>query len=87
MADSIRVRSGALGDRETMPRLKAPETVNGEKHGAEVGFNEDENALYIGTKDGNVRLCGVEDAVKLAEISAKIEEILIRLEALETPSE
>jgi hypothetical protein len=77
MADSITIKSGALGDRDTMPRLSVDE----------LGFRTDEKALYIGTKDGNVRLCGVEDAVKLAEISAKIDEILIRLGALETPSE
>lgn len=72
MADLIQIKSGALGDREAMPKLTEDE----------LGYCTDEQALYIGTKSGNVRLCGVSDAVKLAEISAKIEEITARLNEL-----
>ena len=80
--DEVRIRSGALNGRTEMPKLKPPEIIDGEKHGAEIGYQEEEKALYVGTKDGNVRLCGLSDAEKLAELSAKIEEITARLDEL-----
>lgn len=76
MADLIKIKSGALGDRESMPNLTEDE----------LGYCTDEQALYIGTKGGNVRLCGVADALKLAEITTKIADITTRLEEL-LPSE
>lgn len=84
MADLITIKGGALGDRDTMPRL----AIN------ELGFRTDEKALYIGTSDGNVRLCCVDELVKIADIYTKIDnintqlgELKAGLEALETPSE
>lgn len=40
----------------------------------EIAYNKNEKALYIGTPDGNVRLCGADD----------IKSILDRLTALES---
>lgn len=40
----------------------------------EIAYNKSEKALYIGTPDGNVRLCGADD----------IKSILDRLKALES---
>lgn len=74
MADSIMIKSGALGEREEMPELK----VN------ELGYRTDEDALYIGTKGGNVRLCGKDD---IERINALMDGIITRLESLEQPSE
>lgn len=84
MADEVRIRCGELGDRADMPKLKHEEVINGVKYGAELGFRTDEDALYIGTADGNVRLCGADD---LRVINLKLEQITARLAALETPSE
>jgi hypothetical protein len=66
MADLITIKSGALGGRTKMPNLNENE----------LGYCTDEKALYIGTKDGNVRLCGADD----------IPTIIARLESM-TPSE
>lgn len=62
MADLIAIKSGALGDRSTMPNLNKDE----------LGFRTDEKALYIGTDNGNVRLCGAEDLVKLNNLSTTV---------------
>ena len=84
MADLIKIKSGAKGNRETMPKLET----------GELGYETDEKALYIGTASGNVRLCGVDELVKRADIYTKIDnittqlgELKTRLEALETPGE
>lgn len=74
MADSIMIKSGALGEREEMPVLKVDE----------LGYRTDEKALYIGTTGGNVRLCGKDD---IGKINALIDGIITRLESLEQPSE
>lgn len=66
MADLIKVKSGALGNRGTMPRLDKDE----------LGYRTDEKALYIGTDAGNMRLCGVND---VEQINAQIQAILNRL--------
>jgi hypothetical protein len=91
MDDTIRIRSGALNGRNEMPKLKYAEVVNGEQKGSELGFKTDEIALYIGTKNGNVRLCGANDITELTAliggINARIDDIITRLEALEEPSE
>lgn len=47
----------------------------------ELGYNKSEMALYIGTPDGNVRLCGANDIQELSELMAGIDE---RLKALES---
>jgi len=78
MADLITIKSGALGDRETMPIL----SVN------ELGYRTDEKALYIGTANGNERLCGVNDVAeknaKIAELQGRIDAITARLDAMTT---
>lgn len=84
MADLIKIKSGAIAERETMPALAEDE----------LGYRKDEKALYLGTENGNERLCGVNDAVKIGELvervtatEAQLASITARLEALENPSE
>lgn len=74
MGDLILVKSGALGDRSVMPALQTDE----------LGYRTDKKELYIGTESGNVRLCGADD---VTELLAKIENITVRLDVLEKPSE
>lgn len=80
MADLIKIKGGS-GD---VPALQD----------RELAYRRDEKALYIGTKDGNVRLCGVDELVKIADIYTKtdnittqLDELQTRLEALEAPTE
>ena len=84
MADLIIIKSGAKGSRGAMPALVV----------GELAYCTDEKVLYRGTNNGNVRLCGFDDAAVantlLTEISAlktQIADITARLEVLETPSE
>lgn len=81
MADTITIKSGALGSRGAMPTL-----FNGE-----LGYRTDEKALYIGIGGNNWRLCGVYDISelnsKIEALNGRLDEITARLEALETPSE
>lgn len=73
MADSIQIKAGN-GD---VPKLKD----------REFGYRRDEKALYIGTKDGNVKLCDAETEQRLAEyIDGLVQTINARLDAL-TPTE
>lgn len=79
MADSIIIKSGALGNRSTMPALAE----------GELGYRTDEKALYIGTKEGNVRIGGGGEApdvsILVEEISAlktQIADIIARLDAI-----
>lgn len=50
----------------------------------EIAFRKDEKALYIGTANGNERLCGVGDIPALYEeidrLKTQVEEIKARLE-------
>ena len=80
MADLIKIKGGS-GD---VPALQD----------RELAYRRDEKAFYIGTKDGNVRLCGVDELVKIADIYTKtdnittqLDELQTRLEALEAPTE
>lgn len=80
MADLIQIKGGS----GNVPTLQD----------REIAYSKDEKALYIGTSSGNVRLCGVEELVKIADIYTKIDnittqlgELQTRLEALETPTE
>ena len=86
MGDTIHVKSGELGNRAEMPKL----SYDKEK-GSEIAYRTDEEALYIGTEQGNKRLCGAKDKADIiAQIDAlsnRIEEITARLVALETPTE
>ena len=72
MADLITIKGGS-GD---VPTLKD----------RELAYRKDTKALYIGTGNGNVRLCGEEDAAKIEAMIKTIEDITARLEALENPS-
>ena len=47
MADTIKIRAGKKGDRANMPALAD----------REIAYEQDEKALYIGTKQGNEKLC------------------------------
>lgn len=67
MADLIRIKGG-LGE---IPKLQV----------RELGYGKDVKALYIGTEDGNVRLCGVGD---LEEINAKINSINTAIDEINT---
>lgn len=80
MADLIRIKGGN-GDVPTL-------------QDRELAYSRDEEALYIGTDNENVRLCGKRDVArindlytKIEELNAQIEGITARLEALEAPSE
>lgn len=74
-----------------MPRLKHAEVIDEKKRGTEIGYHEVEKALYAGTPDGNIRLCGAGDLAeintKIGEILTEIHNIITRLEKLEKPSE
>ena len=61
MADLIKIKGG----RGTTPTLQD----------RELAFNKDEQALYIGTENGNVKLCGAELFAKIEEIIARLDEI------------
>lgn len=56
----------------------------------ELAYHTAEEALYIGTKGGNKRLCGVKDVaeinIRLDELNALIDNINARLDE-QTPSE
>ena len=89
MADLILIKCGESGERETMPALGYES-----KKGCELGYREDEEALYIGTDRGNVRLCGKNDLAMILELGAAInslsqtiEDITARLDALATSGE
>lgn len=58
MADLIKIKGG---------KGETPELAE-----RELAFNYDEQALYIGTKDGTKRLCGVGD---VALLQAQIDEL------------
>ena len=84
MDDLIKIRSGALGNRSTMPKLNEDE----------LGYCTDTKELYIGTDSENVRLCGENDVAMIRELQATIislsettRAIIARLDALEKPSE
>lgn len=65
MADLIKIKGG----KGAVPALQDKE----------LAYSRDEKALYIGTEDGNVRLCGAEDIEKLTalidDITARLDEI------------
>lgn len=62
MARKIIIKHGALNGRGSMPAL----------FGCELGYRTDEEALYIGRKGENFRLCGKND---VNNINAQIEEL------------
>ena len=62
MARKIIIKHGSLNGRGSMPALS----------GCELGYRTDEEALYIGRKGENFRLCGKND---VNNINAQIEEL------------
>lgn len=70
MADLIRIKGG----RGAVPTLQD----------REIAYSKDEVALYIGTENGNVRLCGSGDYSEMkAYIDGLVATINARLDALE----
>lgn len=63
MNDKILIKSGALGEKQTMSNL----TKN------ELGYVTDKEELYIGSGTGNIRLCGKEDALKIAMLEGNLQ--------------
>ena len=61
MADTIQIKAGKKGDREAMPALAD----------RELAYEQDEKALYIGTPDGNVKLCTAQKVAAQAELAAE----------------
>ena len=86
MSDSINIKCGALGNRAEMPKL-----AYDKEKGCELGYRTDEMALYIGTVNGNARLCGANDVSTLTteinNLKNAINDILARLGELENPTE
>ncbi len=84
MADLIRIKAGnTLKRAEDKPTPELAEN--------EVAYSKDEKALFIGTADGNVKLCKAEDVDTIAEhteritaIEAMLEEINARFDATES---
>ena len=83
MTDTIYIKSGELGDRKEMPALK----YDSEK-GSEVAYQTEEEALYIGTQDGNKRLCGAKDIgdinTRLNAINASISSINAQIKDIDS---
>lgn len=73
MADLIRIKGGS----GTVPTLQD----------RELAYSKTEQALYIGTPSGNVRIAGGDGSVDLSAINAQIADITARLKALEDASE
>lgn len=75
MADLIKIKGGS----GNVPSLQE----------RELAYRKDEKALYIGTNNGNERLCGAGDinalSTRIDALSKLIEEITARLDAL-TPN-
>ena len=69
MADTIKIKRGL---KEDMPKL----------NDYELGYCTDEKALYIGTTGGNVRLCGVDELIKITDIYAKLVALTDRMNEL-----
>jgi len=76
MNDLMRIKCGALGDRAQMPTLSYDSSK-----GCELGYRTDEEALYIGTAKGNVRLCGAND---ISVLNARLDVLTTRLDSMST---
>lgn len=70
MADIIKIKGGS----GAVPTLQD----------RELAYSKDEQALYIGTENGNVKLVG--GSTDVSAIIKQIEDIIARLEALENPT-
>lgn len=69
MADNISIRGG---NKKGMPTLRD----------RELAFVRDEEALYIGSLDGNLKLCSADTEEKIAENLTQFEEELEGLREL-----
>ena len=69
MADLIRIKGGS----GSVPTLQE----------RELGYSKTEKSLYIGTANGNIKLCSASDIEKIAEIVGRIDDIEARVEYLE----
>ena len=86
MDDLVRIRSGDLGERAEMPTLRQAEVIDGKQVGSELGFRTDNNELYIGTKDGNVKIGDAKWEDQIKALEEQVGNIISRLEVL-SPSE
>ena len=74
MDDLIKIKGGS----GNVPRLQT----------RELGYSYDENALYIGTDEGNVRLIGAGDITRLQTELNTLKARIDKLEAdISVPSE
>lgn len=74
MADSIRIKAG----KGSVPTLQD----------REIAYSKDEKAIYIGTPEGNVKLCDAELEARIkAYIDGLVANINARLDALHPPTE
>ncbi len=73
MADLIMIKSG-----ETLGKTPSNLSEN------ELAYSTDEKALYIGTSNGNVKLCTADNITQLIQIIEELEEINARLTLLES---
>lgn len=75
MSRKIIIRHGSLNGRGSMPALSE----------CEFGYRTDEEALYIGRKGQNFRLCGLNDVnsinTQIAELRELISDLTARLDA------
>jgi hypothetical protein len=72
MNDTIKIRSGVLEGRQQMPTLNENE----------LGFQIDEEALYIGAKNKNVKVGDSNWETRIAQLESLVTNIITRLEAL-----
>lgn len=76
MARKIIIKHGSLNGRGSMPAL----------YTCELGYRTDEEALYIGRKGENFRLCGLNDVnninTQIEELRGLISDLTARLDEL-----
>ena len=76
MPDLIQIKGG----RGAVPQLED----------RELGYSKDEQALYIGTESGNVKLFGSSGTgheARIAALETKVDDIIARLAELEKANE
>lgn len=63
MSDSIKIKSGTLGNRTSMPNLSVDE----------LGYQKDNEALYIGTEQGNKKVGDAKWETRINALETKPE--------------